>query len=56
MNLKTTQRETEETSRQETDSCPECDGALIVQEDRAETVCEDCGLVVEEEGIDPGPE
>jgi len=56
MNLKTTQRETEEASRQETDSCPECDGALIVQEDRAETVCEDCGLVVEEEGIDPGPE
>jgi len=56
MNLKSTQRETEETPRRETDSCPECDGALIVQEDRAETVCEDCGLVVEEEGIDPGPE
>jgi len=56
MNLKSTQRETEETSRQETDSCPECEGALIVQEDRAETVCSDCGLVVQEEGIDPGPE
>jgi transcription initiation factor TFIIB len=56
MNPKTTQRESEETPQRETDGCPECDGALIVQEDRAETVCADCGLVVEADGIDPGPE
>ncbi|MFB6229463.1 MAG: transcription initiation factor IIB family protein [Halobacteriales archaeon] len=56
MNPKTTQRESEETPPRETDGCPECDGALIVQEDRAETVCADCGLVVEQDGIDPGPE
>jgi len=56
MNLQSTQREREETPQRETEDCPECSGALIVKEDRAETVCSDCGLVVEEEGIDPGPE
>ncbi len=56
MNPKTTQRESEETPNRETNGCPECNGTLIVQEDRAETVCADCGLVVEEDAIDPGPE
>ena len=37
-------------------TCPECSGRLVHDEERAETVCEDCGLVVEEGGIDPGPE
>jgi transcription initiation factor TFIIB len=37
-------------------SCPECEGQLVHDEERAETVCSDCGLVVEEGGIDPGPE
>jgi transcription initiation factor TFIIB len=37
--------------------CPECDGAeLVTVADGSELVCEDCGLVVEEEQIDPGPE
>jgi transcription initiation factor TFIIB len=37
--------------------CPECDSSnLIKSSDRGELVCEDCGLVVEEENIDPGPE
>ncbi|MGM0716653.1 MAG: transcription initiation factor IIB [Halobacteriota archaeon] len=35
-------------------SCPECDGQL--KSAGAETVCTDCGLVVEEDGIDRGPE
>ncbi len=36
--------------------CPECEGELIVDEQHGETVCESCGLVVEEDEIDPGPE
>jgi len=35
-------------------SCPECSGRL--QADDCETVCTECGLVVEEHNIDPGPE
>jgi transcription initiation factor TFIIB len=34
--------------------CPECDGRL--QSDDCETVCTQCGLVVDEHAIDPGPE
>ncbi|ACV11363.1 Transcription factor TFIIB cyclin-related [Halorhabdus utahensis DSM 12940] len=36
--------------------CPECDGKLISDTERGETVCQGCGLVVEEDEIDPGPE
>ncbi|MFB6134988.1 MAG: transcription initiation factor IIB family protein [Halanaeroarchaeum sp.] len=36
--------------------CPECEGHLARDEERGETVCEDCGLVVDEDQIDPGPE
>ncbi|MFB6153788.1 MAG: transcription initiation factor IIB family protein, partial [Halodesulfurarchaeum sp.] len=36
--------------------CPECGGNLVVDEERGETVCTDCGLVVEEDEIDHGPE
>jgi transcription initiation factor TFIIB len=35
-------------------SCPECSGQL--QADDCETVCTECGLVVDEHTIDPGPE
>ena len=35
-------------------SCPECSGRL--QADDCETVCTECGLVVDEHTIDPGPE
>lgn len=35
-------------------SCPECDGRLRAGD--CETVCAECGLVVEEHAIDPGPE
>ena len=35
-------------------SCPECSGRL--QADDCETVCTECGLVVDEHNIDPGPE
>ncbi len=35
-------------------ACPECDGRL--RADDCETVCTQCGLVVDEHAIDPGPE
>ncbi len=40
----------------ELEACPECDGRLVSDAEHAETVCEDCGLVVEEDEIDRGPE
>ncbi|SFR42343.1 Transcription initiation factor IIB (TFIIB) [Halogeometricum rufum] len=43
---------TEETLR-----CPECGSTNLATDDgRGETVCEDCGLVVDEDEIDRGPE
>ena len=53
----TNERETEEEQTdEETLVCPECGGSLLSDSERGETVCEDCGLVVEEDEIDPGPE
>ena len=49
-------RETEETESERTDGCPECGGLVVHDEEHSEKVCADCGLVVEEEGIDRGPE
>jgi len=48
--------ETRETEEDEEFVCPECGGHLVSDEERGETVCEDCGLVVEENEIDRGPE
>lgn len=39
-----------------TEHCPECDGTLIEDAEHGETVCRDCGLVVDEAAIDHGPE
>jgi transcription initiation factor TFIIB len=50
----TTQEESEHTD--ETLSCPECDGQVITDEEHGETVCADCGLVVEADSVDRGPE
>ena len=36
--------------------CSECGGRLVNDEERAKVICEDCGLVTEEDRIDPGPE
>jgi transcription initiation factor TFIIB len=47
--------ETEESEDQEEQlQCPECSGRL--ESDGAETVCGECGLVVDEDEIDRGPE
>ncbi|WP_327051179.1 transcription initiation factor IIB [Halomicrococcus gelatinilyticus] len=45
-----------EDQRDEGESCPECSGNLITDSEHGETVCEDCGLVVEEDNVDRGPE
>ena len=54
------ERTTEETTESTTDEteqiCPECGGRLVTDAEHGETVCADCGLVVEEDGIDRGPE
>jgi len=42
--------------REDEQVCPECGGGLLDDEEHGETVCSECGLVVEEEGIDRGPE
>lgn len=36
--------------------CPECGSNRIVRDDRDEDYCESCGLVLEDQPIDPGPE
>jgi len=52
-----TENETEsETEDSEEVVCPECGGNLASDTEHGETVCEECGLVVEEDEIDPGPE
>lgn len=38
------------------DQCPDCAGRVVTDEAHGERVCTDCGLVVSEETIDPGPE
>jgi transcription initiation factor TFIIB len=55
-----TQAEQTESSERTRDEqslvCPECSGRLVSDAEHGETVCEDCGLVVEEDEIDRGPE
>jgi transcription initiation factor TFIIB len=55
-------RSREEESESETEQsseelrCPECGGQLNADTSHGETVCQDCGLVVDEDEIDHGPE
>jgi transcription initiation factor TFIIB len=52
-----TETESDVTSSQdETFTCPECGGQVVNDEEHGESVCVECGLVVEEDGIDRGPE
>lgn len=53
-----TDEETETTGagERQTDTCPECEGRIIEDSARGEMSCTECGLVVEEDMIDPGPE
>ncbi|MGM0592050.1 MAG: transcription initiation factor IIB, partial [Halobacteriota archaeon] len=54
-----TESETERKDRQRVDAktvCPECGGRLVSDTEHGETVCSECGLVVEEAEVDRGPE
>ncbi|WP_336134761.1 transcription initiation factor IIB [Natronomonas amylolytica] len=53
---RTTETETESERDEEEVGCPECGGKLSADTEHGETVCRDCGLVVEEDEIDRGPE
>ena len=55
--IQTTQNvETREQESQEREGCPECGGHVVSDAEHGETVCAECGLVVEEDEIDRGPE
>ena len=47
---------TETTDREHERGCPECGGSLVADEEHGETACRDCGLVVEADEVDRGPE
>jgi transcription initiation factor TFIIB len=51
-----TDEQTDETDRTAQNRCPECEGRVVNDEEHGESVCEDCGLVVDQDGIDRGPE
>ncbi|MDZ7746263.1 MAG: transcription initiation factor IIB [Halobacteriales archaeon] len=56
LRIHTSEEETETESETESETgCPECGGNVTTTSDH-ETVCEDCGLVVDEDNIDRGPE
>ncbi|NLV06403.1 transcription initiation factor IIB [Haloarcula rubripromontorii] len=46
----------EPTEKEAVETCPECSGNVVTDAEHGETVCEDCGLVIEEDEIDRGPE
>ena len=51
-----TETQAQDEDEQERGGCPECGGKVAADTEHGETVCRDCGLVVEEDGIDRGPE
>ena len=50
------ERDERERSSDERQVCPECGGSVVADEARGETVCSDCGLIIDEDSIDRGPE
>jgi transcription initiation factor TFIIB len=53
---RTTEKEQTEETTDESLNCPECGGKVIADDEHGETVCVDCGLVIEEDSVDRGPE
>jgi transcription initiation factor TFIIB len=51
-----TSNRTEEVETEQVEVCPECGGKLVHDQEHGETVCSECGLVVEEDSVDRGPE
>jgi len=52
----TVSEEVDEQTPERQDVCPECGGNVATDTEHGETVCKDCGLVIEEDSIDRGPE
>ncbi|MFB6123287.1 MAG: transcription initiation factor IIB family protein [Haloferacaceae archaeon] len=55
-NERTNEERTDDHTAEREQTCPECGGRLVADEEHGETACGDCGLVVEADGIDHGPE
>jgi len=56
-NTRTRTEKREQTDEETTAlDCPECPGTLVADDEHGETVCAECGLVVEEDSVDRGPE
>ena len=53
---KNTEAETQTETERAEQACPECDGQLIEDAEHGETICADCGLIVDEDAIDHGPD
>jgi transcription initiation factor TFIIB len=51
-----TERDSATERTRDEDACPECGGDVVADEGHGERVCTDCGLVVETQSIDRGPE
>lgn len=49
-------KDSSETEAHEVQSCPECEGSVIQTEEYGEYACENCGLVLDEDAIDRGPD
>ncbi|MFC4883574.1 TFIIB-type zinc ribbon-containing protein, partial [Halostagnicola sp. GCM10023243] len=49
---RSSEREETDEQAEQREECPECGGRVISDAEHAETVCEDCGLVVDEGEID----
>lgn len=41
---------------QSVSSCPECDGQIVHDDEHGENTCKECGLVLDDDTIDHGPE
>ena len=51
-----TESETSAPGTEREQTCPECGGRVVADEEHAESVCTECGLVVEQDRVDRGPE
>ncbi|PKG33216.1 TFIIB-type zinc ribbon-containing protein, partial [Methanoregula sp.] len=58
LKARTKQKEQEKKAENHTETvCPECGGRQLVHDyERAELVCQSCGLVIDDDFIDRGPE
>jgi len=44
------------TTTTEQEGCPECSGDVVIESDRENLICEDCGLIIDDQSIDHGPD